>query len=159
MKNRKIYAIFFTFLISLLFQGCANLGPAYQSQSVESDKAIVYVYRPNSFVGAAMSYDVFNGDKFVTRLHNGGYHPLVVNPGKIHLWGETEAKSEVFLIAKAGDTHYVKGSIGMGLLVGRPHLEVINPEMAKEEIKSTNRIPDIDYKKLQERDNADNMEL
>jgi hypothetical protein len=40
----------------------------------------------------------------------------------------------VTIDVKAGETYYVKGSIRLGLIVGRPRLLVVSPEVAESEI-------------------------
>ena len=48
----------------LILTGCGATGPAYVAEPVMvggSDKALVYIYRPSSFQGSAISYDVHVG--------------------------------------------------------------------------------------------------
>jgi hypothetical protein len=67
----------------LLVSGCATLGPVYQKVGAIPDgMSLVYIYRPSSFVGGAVAYDVKVGETVVTTLHNGGYYPYFVKPGR-----------------------------------------------------------------------------
>ena len=47
----------------------------------------------------------------------------------------------VTLDVKAGQTYYIKGEVGVGFLVGRPHLMVVAPDIAEKEIADCKLIP------------------
>ena len=130
-------------LVALFLTGCASLGPVYTPvASVPQDKAVIYIYRSPSFVGGAVSYDVHDGENgVVTSLPNGGYYPYIRSPGEVEIWAKTESKSSVTLDLKAGDVKYVKGTLGVGVLVGRPHLSVVSDEVGQSEIKECKMIP------------------
>jgi hypothetical protein len=118
-----------------MMSGCATKGAAFQQvESIPADKGLVYVYRPASFKGAAVSYGVKAKDTVITNLTNGGYYPYFADPGEIEIWAKTEAKSSVTLDVKAGQTYYVKGGIRIGALVGRPHLAVVPADVGAAEI-------------------------
>lgn len=119
----------------LLATGCASLGPVYSKVDKIPDNAgLVYLYRPSSFLGGGVAYDVKTGGTVITTLHNGGYYPYFSAPGEQEFWAKTEAKSSVTLDVKPGQTYYIKGGVGVGFLVGRPHLMVVAPEIAEKEI-------------------------
>lgn len=128
-------------MILLLTTGCASLGPAFeQVASMPNGKALIYVYRPSAFVGGGVSYDININKKVIAPLRNGGYFPYFADPGKTEVWAKTEVRRSVVFVAEAGDTYYVKGGIMMGILVGRPHLEIVDATIAKTEIAGTKRI-------------------
>lgn len=130
-------------LIALTLTGCASLGPAYQKvENFPEDKGLVYIYRPSSFIGGGVSYDVKVGEAPVTTLYNGGYYPYFVKPGEVEFWAKTETKSAVTLDVKPGQEYYVKGTVGIGILVGRPHLMVVQPEIGATEISGCKLIPE-----------------
>lgn len=54
-------------------------------------------------------------------------------------WQKTEAKSSVTLDLKEGDIQCVKGGVGIGLLIGRPILEIVDLNICKNEILETNQ--------------------
>jgi hypothetical protein len=127
----------------LLVGGCASLGPAYQKVGTVPDgKGVVYVYRPSSIIGGAVAYDVKVGETVVTTLHNGGYYPYVATPGEVEFWAKTESRSAVTLDVKAGEAYYIKGTVGVGFLMGRPHLMVVPATTAEPEIADCKLIPD-----------------
>lgn len=137
-------AIILMLTCTLLLQGCATLGTPYQKVERTPDKkARVYIYRPSRFAAWAVHYDVYVGDRNkITTLYNGGYNSHLIKPGKVEIWAETETKSSVEFVAKAGKTYFVKGTIHMGLLVGRLHLELVPTDVAENEIKKCNLIPE-----------------
>jgi hypothetical protein len=122
-------------LIVLLIPGCATLGPNYQKvDKIPEGMGLVYIYRPNSFWGGGVSYYVNTGQTVITTLHSGGYYPYFAKPGELELWARTEAKTAVTLDVKAGETHYVKGTIGIGVVVGHPHLILVSKDVGEAEI-------------------------
>jgi hypothetical protein len=122
--------------------GCASLGPPFQPlASVPSGKAVVYLYRPPSFVGSAVSFTVNAGELPVISLSNGGYFPYVTAPGRISFWAKTEAESFVIIDVESGMEYYLKGTVGMGILVGRPKLEQMPAAVGRLEILDCKLIP------------------
>lgn len=102
----------------------------------DSDKyALLYVYRPKNFAGFAITYQlkvtsgtventpvgprVKNNSAFVVRLYQ---------EGKTEIFAKTESKKSVFTDVKFGQKYYLKCGITMGILVGRPELNLISPE-------------------------------
>ena len=147
MKNTRI-AVLMMIVVTALISGCASLGPKFESVSVIPDsQAVIYIYRPSRFVGGAVKPSVYDGDKVITELVSGGYYPYFVNPGKVELWSKTESKSSVELVAEKGRTYFVRGTIGMGVFVGRPHLEVVPEKVGMEEIKECKRVMDSEKQK------------
>ena len=127
----------------LLLGGCATLGPVYRPvDAIPDGMALIYIYRESQFIGAGVAYDVKVGETVVTTLHSGGYYPYFVKPGEVELWARTEAKSAVTVDVKAGEVYYVKGEVGVGFFVGRPHLRVVAREKGEKEIKECKLIPE-----------------
>ena len=131
-------------LVGLLFAGgCATLGPVYQKvEKMPEGTGVVYIYRPHSVIGAAVTYDVKVGETVVTTLHNGGYYPYFAKPGEVEFRAKTESESAVTLDVKAGQPYYIKGTVGVGFFVGRPHLMVVPAEAAQKEIAKCKLIPE-----------------
>ena len=122
--------------------GCVSLGPPFQPvASVPAGKALVYIYRPPSFVGSAVSYEVNAGQLPIVTLYNGGYFPYFTKPGRIDFWAKTEATSFCILELEAGQIYYLKGKVQMGILVGRPDLQQVHSAMGQIEIMDCKLIP------------------
>jgi hypothetical protein len=127
----------------LMLGGCAGLGPVYQKvETIPEGLGLVYLYRPGSFVGSGVVYDVKVGDTVITTLYPGGYYPYFSKPGEVEFWAKTEARSAITLDVKPGQAHYLKGTVGIGFFVGRPHLMLVPPEEAEKEISDCKLIPE-----------------
>ena len=128
--------------LSLLSAGCATLGSAYTPDSnAPKDKATVYVYRPSGMGGAAVSYTVAVNGVDASSLPSGGYFVYYAKPGENEFSAKTEAKTSVTVDAKAGETYYVKGTIGMGVFVGHPHLVQVTSDAGSQEIAKCKLVP------------------
>lgn len=144
-KNEtKIIIIAALFACMLFLNGCGpTLGQIYQkADTVPENMGMVYIYRPSSFVGGGISYDVKVAETPVVTLYNGGYYPYLSKPGEVEFWAETESKSSVTLDIKAGESYYIKGTVGVGFIVGRPHLMLVSQEVAESEISKCKLIPE-----------------
>lgn len=60
----------------------------------------------------------------------------------MELWARTESESAVTVDVKAGEVYYVKGEVGVGFFVGRPHLRVVPREKGEKEIAECTLIPE-----------------
>ncbi len=130
-------------LLTIASLACASLGTPYQAlPSVPEGKALVYVYRPKSFVGSAISYTVHAGDAPVVKLVNGGYRTYVAEPGETEFWAKTEARTSVTERLEAGKTYYLRGGVGVGLVAGRPKLSFVPAEQGQTEIASCRTVPE-----------------
>lgn len=144
MKKTPKKVIVSILLVSLLaLSSCATLGPVYQKvDKIPNNTGLVYIYRPSHFSGGGVTYDVKVGEDVITSLYNGGYYPYFAKPGATEFWAKTESKSSVSLVVKAGRTYYIKGSVGLGLFIARPHLEIVPPNVGENEIKDCKLIPE-----------------
>jgi len=141
----KKIALFAVLLVGILFlHSCApTLGPVYQKvDTIPENLGLVVIYRPSSFIGAAVSYDVKVGETPIFRLYNEGYYPYFSKPGEVEFWAKTESRSAVTLDIRAGQTYYIKGTVGIGFLVGRPHLMVVPEDVAEKEISKCKLCPE-----------------
>lgn len=134
--------LFSLLIVSFAVSGCATLGPAYTPDTaVQKDKATVYVYRSPGFVGGALSPTVNANGVALEDLPAGGYFVYHAAPGEVELSAKTEAKTSVTLDAKAGQVYYVKGSIGVGVFVGHPHLVLVTNDVGEREITACKLVP------------------
>jgi hypothetical protein len=85
-------------------------------------KAFVVFYRPSKFVGAAVGFKVREDKKELGKLRNGKYFVATVEPGAHTYKVHSEAKDLLNLEVEAGETYFVSGAIGFGVMVGRPNI-------------------------------------
>jgi hypothetical protein len=138
MRVRKLLALAG---IGLLLSGCVTLGPKFTpATAVRPDRATVYVYRPGS-MGAALHPTVSANGVPLADLAPTGYFVYYAAPGELELTAQTEAKTSVTLDVKAGETYYVKGSIGIGFFVGHPHLVIVSKDVGEKEITECKLVP------------------
>ena len=128
---------------SLVISSCGpTLGPAFQkADNVPENVGVVYIYRPPKGIGGGVYYDVKANQSVVTTLYNGGYFAYFCKPGETEFSAKTESTSSVTVDVKPGQIYYVKGTVGIGFLVGRPHLSVESPEIGEKEIAECKLIP------------------
>lgn len=125
----------------IIFTGCGAKGKQFSGFSVPSKgKGMVYIYRPSSFLGAGVYYDVKNennNNEIIGTLRNGGYISKELTPGQKVIWAKTESTSKVMVNVIENDFVCVKGSVGIGFVVGRPKLQNVDKSICEAEIKDT----------------------
>ena len=86
------------------------------------ETATVIFFRPSRFVGAGVGFIVREGQTELGKLRNGKYFTVHVTAGKHDFVVHSESKDVLTIDADPGETYYVQGSVGIGLMVGRPNL-------------------------------------
>lgn len=92
------------------------IGPA------PADKGQIVFYRESKFAGAALGFKVREGETELGKLRSGNYFVITAEPGRHEYNMRSEVKDVLPLEVEAGETYYVKASISMGILAGRPNL-------------------------------------
>lgn len=100
------------------------------------DYATLNIYR-YSGAGALVSYDLYLGDSIVCRVKNKSKQTIQINKlGYNSLWAKTESKAELPVNLKAGHQYYIRCGLKMGIMVGRPSLELIDNKTGRMEFES-----------------------
>ena len=142
MKRTISQALLIGILLGTATACAPTLGQIYKPVDViPRDKALVYIYR-TSGMGAAVYYDVKANGRVVTTLYSGTYYPYITDPGEIEFSAKTEASDSATIDAKAGQTYYLKGTVGIGFIIGHPHLTVVPAEEAEKEIVECKLLPE-----------------
>ncbi|MCK5819085.1 MAG: hypothetical protein KAH18_07490 [Psychromonas sp.] len=95
---------------------------------VPPGKAVIYFFRPDAYSGRSIKFSVLDMQgKTVGYLGKGGdSFSTVVVPG-IHKYRSRKGSlPDVLLTAESGKIYYVKGSVNMGFVVGRPILKEVS---------------------------------
>lgn len=89
------------------------------------DYAVIYFFR-DSVAGALVNYDVHIGDQPVYRSRAHSKAEVKIHqPGQIEIWAKTEAKVSLPLTIEMGADYYVRCDVNVGVLVGRPLMELV----------------------------------
>lgn len=95
-------------------------------------KGQIVFFRPEKYVGWALSFSVHEGDKGVVKLTNGTYGVLAVDPGVHEYSMSWETKDTLRLEVEEGETYYVVQSIAMGIVGARPNITPSTEEAFQE---------------------------
>lgn len=82
----------------------------------------VIFWRSGSMVGGALGCGVNIGEERISALGTGKYFVLNLAPGTYEFNAKSEAKDNLTLEVDPGETYFVKCTIRMGVMVGRPNL-------------------------------------
>jgi hypothetical protein len=85
-------------------------------------KAEVVFFRPWAYPGAVLSFTIHEGATGVAKLGNNTYAVVAADPGDHTYTSQSEATDTLHMELDAGEVYYVKNTLGMGLMVARPHL-------------------------------------
>ncbi len=85
-------------------------------------KGQIVFFRPGAYLGMAVSFSIHEGATGVGKLGNNSYFVYVGDPGPHTFTVRSEATDTLNLEIDAGETYYVKETLGMGLVLYRPHL-------------------------------------
>ena len=98
--------------------------------------AKLYIYRPSG-MGAFVGYNLYLGDSFLCRVKNNSKQELkITKTGLNTIWAKTETLEEIPIDIEFGKTYYLRCRISMGIMVGRPKLELIETKQGEIEFYS-----------------------
>lgn len=121
MKVRKAGWLVMVGLLVSLLAGCASSVP-FQKANVESGKALVYVFRPNSPLARGEMFKLEMNGVMQGMLLNNAYLPLQANPGEVTLTTlsnklVSKPLASLTLSTQTGGTYYVKAEPGLAWTV------------------------------------------
>ena len=85
-------------------------------------KGQIVFYRTNGLMGRAISCAVHENGARISRLPPGRYSVVVAEPGTHSYSVRSEATDTIRLEVEDQETQFVRCTIGMGLVAGRPNL-------------------------------------
>lgn len=136
----------------LLLTGCSSTKTATgtssvnETQAVQSpeatlsdDCALLHIYRVGRMAGAAIGYDVnLDGEKVYRATNKSKTTIWITTAGPHTLSAKTESAAELPLDIQLGREYYIRCGMKMGVMVGRPELEIVDASTGKSEF---NNIP------------------
>ena len=141
MQNR--FKLFIVALGIAVLSGCASVPMETPSADAAlksfpappADKAVLYIYR-DSFAGQGLKKTLKIDGEVIGETTNRTYFYRLVNPGNRVLATESEfSDNTINLMAIAGQNHYVRQSIKMGVFVGGAKLEVVPEATAQAQLQ------------------------
>jgi hypothetical protein len=141
--NHRLF-IFLLGVIGIVAIGCAVQGQPFEKITSPPGTAVIYVYRPYSYVGSALRPAVTCGED-TARIGPGGYHTFVVPAGeKVVCSIQTDGGADEVEFQTERRSYYVREELGWGKLTrsieiqtdSEPHLNPVDTDVAQTEIKS-----------------------
>lgn len=133
MRNTNVLSSLLLGLALVVLAGCASATKvgAPPTPEVHPEKGLVYFFRESRFVGGGVSFNVRDNGEVIGALKNGTYFFHYVEPGEHVFSARTEVERERAIQIEAGKVYYIKGSISMGVLAGRPELTIVDEAEAR----------------------------
>lgn len=101
---------------------------------VSNEDAIVYIYRPKSWVGRGLEPSVFVDGTELARMDNGRYFSLRMKPGK-HIVHMTDEKKGYAIDMGPGQTYFFRIGLEAGMWKGQGKILLDEAERGIKEVK------------------------
>lgn len=114
----------------------------YKSPLVDStwNYAKIYIYRPNG-IGPLVGYNLYLNDSLLFRVKNNSKQEIKIKKEGTHtLWAKTESKTEISIDIEFGKEYYLRCGVLMGVMVGRPQLQIIDAISGKSEFDGVKEV-------------------
>ncbi len=150
---RRYISTLVLFTALLMLQGCATTSQFKPVANFPPDKALIYIYRKQNYIGSGESFKIFANHKPITFLTASGvftdnnYYPYVAAPGEIAFTGKRVTGGEMHLFdfvysedklgeldAKAGQTYYLRFKWKLISMKGSPALVLQDNGTGSQEI-------------------------
>jgi hypothetical protein len=106
------------------------------TEDPESDYALLHIYR-QSMTGALIKYDLHLDDDVICHVSNNWKETIkIYKEGLSTLWARTESKAELPIDIQLGEEYYIRCGIKMGIVVGRPQLELVDSTKGMKDLQS-----------------------
>jgi hypothetical protein len=102
--------------------------------------ALLYLYRPEVPDGYLREYNIHLNDSIIWRVKNNSRFEIKLQKKGINaLWAETEARDSVLIDVRFGEEYFLKCTLKMGVIIGRPDMELISKEQGRYEFEHTGK--------------------
>jgi hypothetical protein len=110
-----------------------NVESPEPAQVTGDDYAIIHLYR-NSMMGMVVKYNLYLNDVLLCKVSNKWRESIKIRQyGTGMLWAKTESKTELPITIEPGREYYIRCSVKMGGLVGRPKFELVDNKTGEKE--------------------------
>ncbi|HEY3075454.1 MAG TPA: DUF2846 domain-containing protein [Burkholderiales bacterium] len=125
-------------LLCLVASGCFTTGPKLEElkstiPQLAAGQARIYLYRPSSVGGLIQPSVMLNGERVGAAKPNGFFF-VDVPPGSVEVSISTETQQKASFSIEAGQTRYVRVTVGMGLFVGRFYPQLVGDTEGEREM-------------------------
>jgi hypothetical protein len=105
-------------------------------EAADWDYALLHIYRFGG-TGALVNYDVYLGNEVICRAKNNWKTTIETRTfGRNSIWASTESKAELPINIEPGREYYIRCGIDMGIMVGRPSLQLVDNKAGKVEFNT-----------------------
>lgn len=106
----------------------------------DADYALIHFYRPGAGAGALLGYKIKDAnDSIVGRLRNNEkFIYKTKNFGVQSFYGTLETKKEIKINVEKGKEYFVRCSVNMGVVLGRPEISLIENHIGMKEYEEMN---------------------
>lgn len=106
----------------------------------DADYALIYFYRPDSGAGALLDYKIKDAnDSIIGRLRNNEKFIYKTKKfGMQSFYGTLETKEEIKIDIEKGKEYFVRCSVNMGVVFGRPEINLIENYIGMKEYDEMN---------------------
>jgi hypothetical protein len=103
--------------------------------------AILFVYRDNNPDGYARDIKLRLNDSIICKLKNNSKCEIKLHKeGRTILWAQGETRDTVYIDVHFGHEYFLKCALKMGILFGRPDIELIPADQARYEYLQTGKL-------------------
>ncbi|WGE36218.1 DUF2846 domain-containing protein [Actinobacillus genomosp. 1] len=129
--------------ISTLLSACATVPMASVEKSNElkqfnspaQEHSGIYIYRPNSVLGAALKKNIYLDDQLIGETAKGVFFHKLVSPGTHKVATESEFSDNAIVFSTVGGQNYfVRQYMKIGAFVGGAGVELVDEKQAKMEM-------------------------
>ena len=137
MSKKPVIRLVFLLLVGGLIGGCAT-GPKYSEikssiPSLAAGKGRVYFYRSGA-MGAAIKPEIRLNGLPVGHSEANGFFFVDRDPGQYTVAMSTETDFTMSFALSAGQTRYIRTYLSIGVFVGHPRAELVEPSRGQLEI-------------------------
>lgn len=130
MKKLQIISLSTFFIFFLI-----SLNAPAQIPTPEEGKGLVVFYRTKKFSGSAIKFSVKDSERAYGQLKNGTIININVEPGEHMFWSQVISSDAITLTIEEGKVYYIKGTVKMGAIAGRPKFNQVDEKKALKEMK------------------------
>ncbi len=142
MKNitRRVAVVACAALLAACASGPKHAEVQSSIPALKATEGRLYLYRSGSLLGAAIQPNILVNGKVAGESKPGGFFFVDLPPGPVEVSASTEVEKKLTLTLDAGQTRYVRTSVGFGLMVGRVYPELVDNAQGAKEIAETSYI-------------------